>query len=135
MDSPVDYLSSSHPLSPPLPLPLSRPLPLPLPLPPDAANGRISPPRRNPGDSAETGGAIGGGRSGRRSAREVEKVVEVALIFESPEHLKSEWWLVARELVMADLGHHADQEAWWLDAVVENAGLRAVRAVRRAVGL
>lgn len=62
--------------------------------------------------------------------REVVGTATVALVIETPEHLRSEWALAAPSLVMADLRHHAAQEEWWLDAVAENAGLRAVRAAK-----
>lgn len=96
--------------TPPLPVPRRYPPPPPmLPLPPSAAHGPISPPRRNPGDSA----------------REVARTATVRLIFETPDHLRGAWSLVGGELAFQTIMHHAWREEAWADQTAEDAGLRA----------
>lgn len=86
--------------------PLLPSLPLTLPLSSDAANGRISPPRRNPGDSA----------------REVARTVTVAV--ERIEEPTVGWSLSAEYRWFQQVFERSLQDEAWLKLVEEHAGSR-----------
>lgn len=67
------------------------------------------------------------------------RTAEVALIFDSLDHLKSEWtsvpaWRrVAAKMVIAGLFHGARCEEFWLDMAVAAAGRRALDRAREEI--